>query len=259
VDVGDARGAADADRRFALPAEDEVATLTALRALLALPPGGIADSVVAPASDPVAAAIWARARVLAQALVAGRYVLIVADGERGPGIAPAVDLARVSALIALAQALNTPTRAALSLLRAGGNRSGAESVLTAQTGYPVAVDFARGWPRYRPHDGTAAQLAARHEVDALILIGDADALTPDLSAALATVPAVVIGPRASATSRLRPRVAIDTGLAGVHDAGTAFRLDDVPLPVQAPVPGPGPAAAVVKALREAVVTRRQTK
>ena len=259
VDVGDARGAADADRRFALPAEDEVATLTALRALLALPPGGIADSVVAPPSDPVAAAIWARARVLAQALVAGRYVLIVADGQRGPGIAPAVDHARVSALIALAQALNTPTRAALSLLRAGGNRSGAESVLTAQTGYPVAVDFARGWPRYRPHDGTAAQLAARHEVDALILIGDADALTPDLSAALAPVPAVVIGPRASATSRLRPRVAIDTGLAGVHDAGTAFRLDDVPLPVQAPVPGPGPAAAVVKALREAVVTRRQTK
>ena len=204
VDVGDARGAADADRRFALPAEDEVATLTALRALLALPPGGIADNVVAPASDPVAAAIWARARVLAQALVAGRYVLIVADGERGPGIAPAVDHARVSALIALAQALNTPTRAALSLLRAGGNRSGADSVLTAQTGYPVAVDFARGWPRYRPHDGTAAQLAARREVDALILIGDADALTPDLSAALATVPAVVIGPRASATSRLRP-------------------------------------------------------
>ena len=258
VDVGDARGAADADRRFALPAEDEVATLTALRALVGLPPGGIADSVVAPGSDPIAAAIWARARVLAQALLAGRYVLIVADGERGSGIATAVDHARVSALIALAQALNTPTRAALSLLRAGGNRSGADSVLTAQTGYPIAVDFARGWPRYRPYDGTAAQLAERREVDALILIGDADTLPPDLSAALATVPAVVIGPRASATSRLRPHVAIDTGLAGVHDEGTVLRLDDVPLPVQAPVPGPRPAAPVVKALREAVVTRRQS-
>jgi hypothetical protein len=47
-------------------------------------------------------------------------------------------------------------------------------------------------------------------------------------------------------------VAIDTGLAGVHDAGTALRLDDVPLPVRAVVAGPPPAAAVVKAVREAV-------
>ena len=55
---------------------------------------------------------------------------------------------------------------------------------------------------------------------------------------LAAVPSVVIGPDASAMT-LGPRsVAIDTGLAGVHDAGTALRLDDVPLPVRAVVPGP---------------------
>ena len=52
-------------------------------------------------------------------------------------------------------------------------------------------------------------------------------------ASLAAVPAVVIGPRASSAASLRPRVAIDTGLAGVHDEGTALRLDDVPLPVRA--------------------------
>ena len=82
-------------------------------------------------------------------------------------------------------------------------------------------------------------------------------LPPDLSAALATVPAV--RDRAGARRRRRgcaARVAIDTGLAGVHDAGTALRLDDVPLPVRALVAGPPAAAAVVKALHEAVVTRR---
>jgi len=67
----------------------------------------------------------------------------------------------------------------------------------------------------------------------------------------------VIGPDASAMT-LGPRsVAIDTGLAGVHDAGTALRLDDVPLPLRAVLPGPPPAAAVVKALREAVVSSQR--
>ena len=258
VDIGDARGPADADRRFALPREDEIATLTALRSLLSAPAASAVASSGPESGDPLTAAIWARARVLAPALVAGRYVLMVADGERPRGLEPDADHARVSALIGLAQALNTPTRCALSLLRAGGNCSGADAVLTAQTGYPLAVDFSRGWPRYRPLDGTAAQLARRGDVDAVIVIGDADAIAPDLAAALAAVPAVVIGPRASSAARMRPRVAIDTGRAGVHDAGTALRLDDVPLPVQAIIPGPPAAAAVVKALIGAVVTRRKS-
>ncbi len=98
-----------------------------------------------------------------------------------------------------------PTRSALSLLRAGGNRSGADAVLTAQTGYPLAVDFSRGWPRYRPYDGTAAQLVRRGEVDAFIVIGSAEGLAPDLAAALAAVPAVVIGPGASEAAPVRAR------------------------------------------------------
>ena len=128
-------------------------------------------------------------------------------------------------------------------------------MLTAQTGYPLAVDFSRGWPRYRPYDGTAAQLVRRGEVDAFIVIGSAEGLAPDLAAALTAVPAVVIGPGASEAAPVRARVAIDTGRAGVHDEGTALRLDDVALPVRALVAGPPAAATVVKALTEAVVTR----
>jgi len=257
VDVGNAPAPGDADRRFALPVEDEIATLTALRALVSTAARAGGDGGAS--GDPLAAAIWARARALAPALLAGRYVLIVADGERPSHLAPAADQARISALIALAQALNGPTRGALSLLRAGGNRTGADSVLTAQTGYPAAVDFARGWPRYRPHDATAAQLTGRGEIDGAIVIGSADALRAELASSLAAVPVVTIGPRASSAASLRPRVAIDTGLAGVHDEGTALRLDDVPLPLRAVVTGPPSAASVVKALRDAVVTRRESK
>jgi formylmethanofuran dehydrogenase subunit B len=254
VDVGDAGGPADADRRFLLPPDDEMATLAALRSLVAAAPG--AGSAAQHDANPLAAAIWARARVLAPALVGGKYVLVVADAEPPTGASPA-DHVRVSGLIALVQAMNGPTRAALSLLRAGGNRSGADAVLTAQTGYPAAVDFSRAVPRYRPFDGTASQLAARGEVDAVIVAGRTIDAPPGVAALLDTVPAVVIGPGASA-ARLGPRsVAIDTGLAGVHDAGSVLRLDDVPLPARAVVSGPPAAASVVKTVREAVVTGRQ--
>jgi formylmethanofuran dehydrogenase subunit B len=255
VDVGDWRGPADADRRFALPVEDEIATLTAVRALV----GSVVSPAAPPApvvNDPIAAAIWARARALVSALAQGRYVLIVAEGERRSDLSPAADQARLSGLIALAQTLNGPTRAALSLLRAGGNRQGADAVLTAHTGYPVAVDFARGFPRYRPYDGTAAVMASRADVDALVVIGRGGDV-PALELLPPSIPVVHIGPAASAAGRAR--VGIDTGLAGVHEHGTALRLDDVPLPVRAVVPGPPPTAPVVKRLTDAVVTRRQSR
>src|SRR5438034_8616101 len=70
---------------------------------------------------------------LARRMTGARYVVIVADGE--PGLTP-VDPARAEALVTLAQALNGPTRCALSTLRGGGNRSGADAVLTWQTGFP---------------------------------------------------------------------------------------------------------------------------
>jgi formylmethanofuran dehydrogenase subunit B len=255
VDISDRVGPREADRRFLLPAEDEVATLAAVRSLVSLP----AAESAAPDGDPVRAAIWARARALAPALVAGRYVLVVADAEPLRGVAASADdHVLMSALIGLVQALNGPTRAALSLLRAGGNRSGIDAVLTSQTGYPAAVDFSRGAPRYRPFDGAAHHLAARREVDALIVAGRWEDVPAGVASLLTDVPTVVIGPGAS-TARLGPRsVAIDTGTAGVHDEGTALRLDDVPLPARAVVSGPPAAAGVVKAVREAVVTGRQT-
>ena len=254
VDVGERVAPPDTDRRFLLPAEDEVATLAALRALVTAP----APEQIPNDKDPVTAAIWARARVLASALTAARYVLVVADAEPPADLlSEPADHVRMSALIAFVQALNGPTRAALSLLRGGGNRSGIDAVLTSQTGYPAAVDFSRGVPRYRPFDGRALQLASRGEVDAAVVVGYLDAVPAEVAAVVRTVPAVVIGPDASAMTLGQRCVAIDTGLAGVHDAGVVLRLDDVPLPARAVVPGPPAAAGVVKALREAVVTGGQ--
>src|SRR6184192_1783348 len=109
-----------------------------------------------------------------------RYVALVADAEPGP--TPS-DPDRAEALIALAQALNGPTRCALSTLRGGGNRSGADAVLTWQTGFPFAVDFARGYPSYEPQAG-AATLLGRGEVDVALVVGAPASLPAPVATAL---------------------------------------------------------------------------
>ncbi|MEX2156393.1 MAG: hypothetical protein WD773_06095 [Gemmatimonadales bacterium] len=226
VDVGGHRGPGDADARVIISADVEVDALGVMRAIArghALPD--------VPALRP--------AVELARRMMQARYVALVHDAE--PDGTPA-DPDRAEGLIALAQALNGPTRCALSTLRAGGNRSGADAVVTWQTGFPCAVDFGRGYPSYRPHDGAAA-LVARREIDATLVIGLPGSVPESVARGLASVATVAIGPFASAAA-FEPAVAVDTGVAGIHEGGMAFRMDDVPLPLRPSVAGP-PAAAVV--------------
>jgi formylmethanofuran dehydrogenase subunit B len=194
---------------------------------------------------------WVRAGELAPALLAGRYVVLVADAEPDDST-QAGDPGRAGALIALTQALNGPTRGALSTLRAGGNRSGADACATSQTGYPAAIDFARGYPRYRPHDGGAAARLQRGEVEGVLVIGSAASVPADLLTMMRAVPHAVVGPRASESVLGKGEAVVDTGVAGIHEAGMAVRMDEVPLPLGAPIGGPPGAAATIRALIERV-------
>jgi formylmethanofuran dehydrogenase subunit B len=216
ADIGASRGPADADHRVAIAAADDVAALTRASA-------GEGE--------------------LASLLRAGRYVAIVADAEPEAGR----DHGRAAALLALAQALNAKTRCALSLLRAGGNRSGADACLTAQTGYPAAVDFARGFPIYRPYAVTTP--------DAVLIVGSASLIPAAVQAAFAGIACAVIGPRASDSALSTASVMIDTGVVGIHEAGTALRMDDVPLPLRVSVAGPREVTPLVAALRQRVTER----
>ena len=232
VDVDGARGPVDADRRFSVPAADEVAVLTALAALVSR----------TGATHALPAGPWTLAESLLPVLRAGRYVTIVADAEPDPD-GPHRDPGRSAALIALAQTLNGPTRCALSVLRGGGNCSGADAVMTWQTGYPAAVDFSRGYPQYRPHD-TAAARFSRQDVDAVLILGSARKIPDEILSGAAQVPCAVVGPRASESLLADADAVIDTGVAGIHEGGIALRMDDVPLPLRPSIDGP-PAAALV--------------
>lgn len=229
VDIGDDRGPTDADLLVAVPPNQEVAALTLLRAaVLGRPTGEVPDRL-----RPVLR--------LATHLTQARYAALVHEAE--PGSTPR-DPHRTEGLVALAQALNGATRAALSSLRAGGNRSGAEAVLTWQTGFPMAVDFADGTPRYTP--GRRVRERLETGAASAALIAGSSGPVPAGSAT------VVIGPRASGTGA---RVAIDTGVAGIHEAGTAYRMDEVPLPLTPPLPGVRGAAETLARLLDAVRAR----
>jgi formylmethanofuran dehydrogenase subunit B len=236
VDVGSSRGPRDVDARVAITSADEVDALGVMRATVQSRVAS-EDARFRPAAE------------LARRMTQARYVAIVADGEPGGGAAPA-DPDGAEALVTLAQALNGPTRCALSTLRGGGNRSGADAVLTWQTGFPFAVDFAGGYPAYRPYAGAAVLLAAG-EIDAALVIGSPTAVPEPVAKGLPQASTIAIGPRAS-TAAFKPGIAVDTGVAGIHEGGTAFRMDDVPLPLRpALVEGAPPtAAAVLRALRE---------
>ena len=222
VDVGIARGPDDADLRLTLMPDREVATITEFTA------------AVASGADRVAPVL--------ETLLRGKYVAIIVDAEVD-AVNP-VDRGRAAALIAFAQALNGPTRCALISLRGGGNRSGADSCLTSQTGYPMAVDFSRGFPRYRPHDGAIARIA-RGATDALLVIGSAGPVLAAMPGDVQSIPSIVIGPRASESGLAARGVAIDTAVIGIHESGTALRMDDVALPLDAVVAGPPAAVDLV--------------
>ncbi|HYF40430.1 MAG TPA: hypothetical protein VD930_12125, partial [Gemmatimonadales bacterium] len=198
-------------------------------------------------------ALAASIKNIASRLMQARYAVLVHDAE--PTAEPAHVL-RVEGLIALTQLLNGPTRAALCSLRAGGNRVGAEAVLTSQTGYPFAVDFSPGYPRYRPEARGIARLE-NGAFGAALLVGSPD-LPRSSAKALSRVPTVAIGPRASEAG-FTTRVAIDTGVAGIHEAGNAYRMDEVPLELRPPLDGPRSAVDVLSALsRELRATGAQS-
>ena len=88
-----------------------------------------------------------------------------------------------------------------------------------QTGYPAAVDFARGYPRYDPHHGTAGAVS-RGQRDAVLVIGSASLIPRRDSVAMTQVSCVVIMDarnRESARERARDH---RHGVAGIHEGGS---------------------------------------
>src|SRR5215831_4270123 len=201
VDVGRAIATVGADVRVVIDAADELPTLSAIETFVRSPD---ASGVFASFSD----RLRSTAREIATALLSARYTALVYDAEADDRTERTS--VRFEALGSLAHALNDRSRCAALALRTGGNRSGADSVLVAQTGYPCAVDFARGCPRYDPHAGSALGVLRGHDADAALVVGDATGIPSDVAALLSNLHSVVIGPHASTAAWRARSVVIDT-------------------------------------------------
>ena len=175
---------------------------------------------------------------LAELLTSCRYGVVffgLGLAQRGIGHA------NVEALLRLVAELNRFTRFTARRLRIPGDVSGADSVLCWQTGFPFAVNLARGFPRYNPGEYTANELLERREVDACLLVGSepvAD-LSPEALRHLAAIPTIVLDyPHAAAL--FSPTVQFTTAVYGVHRPGTAYRMDEIPIPLRQILSSPLP-------------------
>jgi formylmethanofuran dehydrogenase subunit B len=139
----------------------------------------------------------------------------------------------VQQALSLVHDLNEKTAFTVIPMRGHGNVAGAETVLTWQTGYPFGINFSRGYPRYGPGEFTVTDLLCREEVDAALVVASDPAATLPARAGeyLGKIPTIVIDPNYSATAKLA-RVFLPSAPIGVAASGTAYRMDQVPLPLK---------------------------
>ncbi len=143
----------------------------------------------------------------------------------------------VEALLLLVRDLNEHTRFNARRMRVPGDVTGADTVLTWQTGYPFSVNFSRGYPRYNPGEFSAQDMLQRREVDACLLVGSEGVarFSEAARAHLRRIPTIALE-HPTVDSFLPPTVRFTTAVYGVHRPGTAYRMDGVPIPLRGFLP-----------------------
>ncbi|MBS7615229.1 formylmethanofuran dehydrogenase subunit B [Candidatus Bathyarchaeota archaeon] len=139
----------------------------------------------------------------------------------------------VEAAIKLAQDLNRRTKFLIMPMRGHFNVTGADTVFTWQTGYPYAVDFSQGYPRYNPGETSAVDALRREDCDTtLVVAADPVSSFPKESVKnLVSHPLIVVDPCLSPTA-LMADVIIPSAFVGIEAEGTTYRMDHVPLPLK---------------------------
>lgn len=159
-----------------------------------------------------------------------------------------------AALLALATDLNQFTHWVAKPVRGHGNVTGADNVVSWQTGFPFGVNFSRGYPRFNPGEFTTVDVLARGDADAALIIASDPASNFPKPAIehLKRIPVIVLDPKATLTSRLA-RVAFTTATYGINVTGTVYRMDDVALTLRPAFPSPYPSdEQVLTAIRDRV-------
>ncbi len=141
--------------------------------------------------------------------------------------------ASVEALLRMGTELNAFTRFVVRRMRVPGDVTGADSVLCWQTGYPFSVSLSRGYPRYNPGEYSAESMLARGEADCLVLVGGerVSRFSAKAQQRLAEIPVILLDP-AGVDWPFAVDVRFNTAVYGIHRRATAYRMDEVPIPLR---------------------------
>ena len=145
----------------------------------------------------------------------------------------------IEVAISLIRDLNLRTKFVIMPMRGHFNVAGANIVSAWQSGYPFGVDFSLGYPRYNPGETTTTNVLLRGESDAALVIASDPCATFPKSAVqnLIKHPLIVIDPHMNATAMLGD-IVFPTAFVGIEVEGTAYRMDNVPLPLKKVVEPP---------------------
>ena len=160
-------------------------------------------------------------------------------------------------ILALAAELNAFTKFVCMPMRGHGNVTGSDMVMRWTTGFPFGVSLTRGYPRFNPGEFSTVDLLVRGDNDAALILGaDPGATMPQPGIDhLARIPTIVLDPKVTHTSRLA-RVHITTAVTGISAAGTAYRMDEIPLPLRPALSSPYPTdQEVIRRIRQDVAAR----
>jgi formylmethanofuran dehydrogenase subunit B len=145
------------------------------------------------------------------------------------------------ALLALATDLNEFTHFVAKPLRGHGNVTGADNVVSWQTGYPFSVNFNRGYPRFNPGEFSTVDLLAKGEADAAMIIASDPASNFPKKAIehLKSIPVISLDTKSTLTSK-DAHVAFRVSTYGINTTGTVYRMDDVPITLRPAFESPFP-------------------
>lgn len=166
------------------------------------------------------------------------------------------------ALLALTTDLNEFTHFVAKPVRGHGNVTGADNVMSWQTGYPFGVNFNRGYPRFNPGEFTTVDTLSRGDADAALFIATDPASNFPKAAIehMKKIPVISLDTKQTVTSQLA-HVAFTTATYGINTAGTVYRMDDVPITLRPAFESPFPTdeeilTAIKKRVHELMLAKR---
>lgn len=168
------------------------------------------------------------------------------------------------ALMALGTDLNEFTHFVVKPARGHGNVTGADNVVSWQTGYPFGVNFNLGYPRFNPGEFTTADTLSNRDADAAMFIASDPASNFPKPAIehMKRIPVISLDPKQTITSLLA-HVAFTTATYGINTTGTVYRMDDVPITLRKAYDSPFPSdeeilTAIKKRVRELMLSKYGT-